>query len=167
MKLFLWSAIAIYATTYAALPPISIALAHHVASPTSDDHLPDSPKRAHKPCQSRDILTNAPSSQTPRRQPLRAQARQHRHCIQRQLLDAIALRALRALELLDHCFGDFALQGRGRGAGFWVRVVGRVAGGGEEGLGVDVGCEGEDIVEGDGEEGVVQGGGRHCWGVVW
>jgi len=62
------------------------------------------------------------------------------------------------LVLLEDFVGDFALGcGRGEG-GFGVGVVHFVAGAGEERASVKVRGEGEDVVGGDGEERVVEGG---------
>jgi len=68
---------------------------------------------------------------------------------------------------LEDFVGDLALGGgRGEG-GFGVGVVNFVALCGEEGAGVGVGDDGEDVVGGDAEEGVVECGGCHCWWLWW
>jgi len=81
------------------------------------------------------------------------------------LLVVVGVGIFGALVLLEDLVGDFALDCGGRHGGFGIGVVDFVAGAGEEAAGVEVWGEGEDVVGGDGEEGVVEsGGGGHCCG---
>lgn len=90
------------------------------------------------------------------RNALSEEGREHGGEEERHLLVVVVLRGFGALEFLENGVGNLAFDGVGGERSSGVRVVGLVAGISEDGHGVDVGNDGEDIVGRNGEERVIE-----------